>query len=83
MEQIVFGIGITALAGTLATVAGSAEDTESNIGSQGDPNSQVQLAPQMGFVHRIFNKAVAGEPRHMVCGVLWVQDLHGPFWPCR
>ena len=60
--NIVFGIGITALAGALATVAGSAEDTESNIGSQGDPNSQVQLAPQMGFVHRIFNKAVAGEP---------------------
>ena len=62
MEQIVFGIGITALTGALATVAGSAEDTESNIGSQGDPNSQVQLAPQMGFLHRIFNKAVAGEP---------------------
>src|SRR5512137_1928908 len=62
MEQIVFGIGITALTGALATMAGSAEDTESNIGSQGDPNSQVQLAPQMGFVHRIFNKAVAGEP---------------------
>ncbi|MEI7857133.1 MAG: tetrahydromethanopterin S-methyltransferase subunit E, partial [Methanomicrobiales archaeon] len=62
MENIVFGIGITALTGALATVAGSAEDTESNIGSQGDPNSQVQLAPQMGFLHRIFNKAVAGEP---------------------
>src|SRR5512136_1095251 len=62
MEHIVFGIGITALTGALATVAGAAEDTESNIGSQGDPNSQVQLAPQMGFVHRIFNKAVAGEP---------------------
>ncbi len=62
MEHIVFGIGITALAGALATVAGSAEDTESDIGSQGDPNSQVQLAPQMGFLHRIFNKAIAGEP---------------------
>jgi tetrahydromethanopterin S-methyltransferase subunit E len=62
MEDIVFGIGITALTGALATIAGAAEDTESNIGSQGDPNSQVQLAPQMGFMHRIFNKAVAGEP---------------------
>jgi tetrahydromethanopterin S-methyltransferase subunit E len=62
MESIVFGIGITALTGALATVAGAAEDTESNIGSQGDPNSQVQLAPQMGYVHRIFNKAIAGEP---------------------
>ncbi len=62
MENIVLGIGITALAGALAAVAGAAEDTESNIGSQGDPNSQVQLAPQMGYIHRIFNKAVAGEP---------------------
>jgi len=62
VESIVLGIGITALAGSLAAVAGAAEDTESNIGSQGDPNSQVQLAPQMGYVHRIFNKAVAGEP---------------------
>jgi tetrahydromethanopterin S-methyltransferase subunit E len=62
MEEIVFGIGITALAGALASVAGAAEDTESDIGSQGDPNSQVQLAPQMGYVHRIFNKAIAGEP---------------------
>jgi tetrahydromethanopterin S-methyltransferase subunit E len=62
VANIIFGIGITALTGALATVAGSAEDTESNIGSQGDPNSQVQLAPQMGFLHRIFNKAIAGEP---------------------
>jgi tetrahydromethanopterin S-methyltransferase subunit E len=62
MESIVFGIGITALAGALATVAGAAENVESDIGSQGDPNSQVQLAPQMGYIHRIFNKAVAGEP---------------------
>jgi tetrahydromethanopterin S-methyltransferase subunit E len=62
VESIVFGIGITALAGALATVAGAAENTESDIGSQGDPNSQVQLAPQMGYIHRIFNKAVAGEP---------------------
>lgn len=62
MENLVLGIGITALAGALATVAGAAEDTESDIGSQGDPNSQVQLAPQMGYIHRIFNKAISGEP---------------------
>ena len=62
MESIVFGIGITALAGALATVAGAAENTESDIGSQGDPNSQVQLAPQMGYIHRIYNKAISGEP---------------------
>jgi tetrahydromethanopterin S-methyltransferase subunit E len=62
MVNVLFGIGITALAGALASIAGSAENVESDIGSQGDPNSQVQLAPQMGYIHRIFNKAVAGEP---------------------
>lgn len=77
MEEIVFGIGITALAGALATVAGAAEDVESDIGSQGDPNSQVQLAPQMGYIHRIFNKAVSGEPP--VYG-LWVALGAGLAW---
>ena len=62
MDNIVFSIGITALAGALAAVAGAAENVESDIGSQGDPNSQVQLAPQMGYIHRIYNKAIAGEP---------------------
>ncbi|MDG6257958.1 MAG: tetrahydromethanopterin S-methyltransferase subunit E [Methanomicrobiaceae archaeon] len=62
VENLVLGIGVTALAGALATVAGAAEDTESDIGSQGDPNSQVQLAPQMGYIHRIYNKAISGEP---------------------
>ena len=75
--SILIGIGITALAGALAAAAGAAEDTESNIGSQGDPNSQVQLAPQMGYTHRIYNKAVSGEPPAytlwvtLSCGVLW------------
>ncbi|HJJ41983.1 MAG TPA: tetrahydromethanopterin S-methyltransferase subunit E [Methanocorpusculum sp.] len=77
MEEILIGIGVTALAGALAAVAGAAEDTESNIGSQGDPNSQVQLAPQMGYTHRIYNKAVSGEPPAytlwvtLACGVAW------------
>ncbi|MDD1658302.1 MAG: tetrahydromethanopterin S-methyltransferase subunit E, partial [Methanomicrobiales archaeon] len=35
VENIVLGIGLTAMAGALATVAGAAEDTESDIGSQG------------------------------------------------
>ncbi|MDI6718086.1 MAG: tetrahydromethanopterin S-methyltransferase subunit E [Methanomicrobiales archaeon] len=77
VDQIVFGIGITALAGALATVAGAAEDTESDIGSQGDPNSQVQLAPQMGYIHRIFNKAIAGEPPAYG---LWVALGAGVAW---
>ena len=49
MEQIVFGIGITALAGALATVAGSAEDTESNIGSQGGPELTGSARSADGF----------------------------------
>ncbi len=77
MEEILFGIGISALAGALATVAGAAEDTESDIGSQGDPNSQVQLAPQMGYVHRIFNKAISGEPPAYG---LWVALAAGIAW---
>ena len=77
MEEIIFGIGITALAGALATIAGAAEDTESDIGSQGDPNSQVQLAPQMGYVHRIFNKAIAGAPSAYG---LWVALGAGLAW---
>lgn len=77
MENIVLGIGVAALAGALATVAGAAEDTESDIGSQGDPNSQVQLAPQMGYMHRIFNKAIAGEPP---AWGLWITIGAGVAW---
>ncbi|WP_298666389.1 tetrahydromethanopterin S-methyltransferase subunit E [uncultured Methanofollis sp.] len=77
MESVLLGIGVTALAGALATVAGAAEDTESNIGSQGDPNSQVQLAPQMGYIHRIYNKAVSGEPPAYG---LWVTISAGVAW---
>ena len=49
LDNIVFSIGITALAGALATVAGAAEDVESDIGSQGDPNSQVQTRTADGL----------------------------------
>lgn len=55
-------MGILALMGALATIAGAAEDLESDAGSQSNPNSQVQLAAQMDFPHRIFNKAISGEP---------------------
>ena len=52
----------TALAGFLAFLAGIFEDSESNAGSASNPNSQVQLAPQIGNRHRYFNKAISGEP---------------------
>lgn len=56
------GMGALALMGAAATIAGASEDLESDIGSQSNPNSQVQLAPQMSYPHRIFNKAISGEP---------------------
>ncbi|MGB9936542.1 MAG: tetrahydromethanopterin S-methyltransferase subunit E [Methanobacterium sp.] len=65
VDPMITGLGIVALMGAAATIAGAAEDLESDIGSMSNPNSQVQLAPQMGNLHRMFNKAVSGEP------VLW------------
>jgi len=65
------GMGLVALMGAAATVAGCSEDLESDIGSQSNPNSQVQLAAQVGYPHRIFNKAISGEPpsNAMYCAV--------------
>ncbi|HNS24527.1 MAG TPA: tetrahydromethanopterin S-methyltransferase subunit E, partial [Methanobacteriaceae archaeon] len=65
MEAMIAGLGVVALMGAAATIAGAAEDLESDVGSQSNPNSQVQLAPQMGNLHRMFNKAVSGEPVSM------------------
>jgi tetrahydromethanopterin S-methyltransferase subunit E len=65
MDPYITGVGIVALMGAAATIAGAAEDLESDTGSMSNPNSQVQLAPQMGNLHRIFNKAVSGEPVQM------------------
>ncbi len=55
-------MGLLAAMGALATVAGASEDIESDAGSQSNPNSQVQLAAQVGHPHRIYNKAISGEP---------------------
>ncbi|WP_414470360.1 tetrahydromethanopterin S-methyltransferase subunit E [Methanobacterium sp. ACI-7] len=65
VDPMITGLGIVALMGAAATIAGAAEDLESDVGSMSNPNSQVQLAPQMGNLHRMFNKAASGEP------VLW------------
>jgi tetrahydromethanopterin S-methyltransferase subunit E len=62
MDPMIAGLGVVALMGAAATIAGAAEDLESDVGSMSNPNSQVQLAPQMGNLHRMFNKAVSGEP---------------------
>jgi tetrahydromethanopterin S-methyltransferase subunit E len=65
VDPMIAGLGVVALMGAAATIAGAAEDLESDVGSMSNPNSQVQLAPQMGNLHRIFNKAVSGEPVQM------------------
>lgn len=62
VDAVIAGLGVVALIGAAATIAGAAEDLESDTGSTSNPNSQVQLAPQMGNLHRIFNKAISGEP---------------------
>ena len=62
MDPTLLVLGALALSGAAATVAGYAEDLESDVGSQSNPNSQVQLGPQMGNIHRYFNKAISGEP---------------------
>ena len=70
MEPLI-SMGMLALIGAAATIAGASEDLESDVGSQSNANSQVQLAPQMGYVHRIYNKAIAGEPvsNGMMCTI--------------
>jgi len=65
VDPMIAGLGVVALMGAAATIAGAAEDLESDVGSMSNPNSQVQLAPQMGNLHRMFNKAVSGEPVQM------------------
>jgi tetrahydromethanopterin S-methyltransferase subunit E len=65
VDAVIAGLGVAALMGAAATIAGAAEDLESDVGSMSNPNSQVQLAPQMGNLHRIFNKAISGEPVQM------------------
>jgi tetrahydromethanopterin S-methyltransferase subunit E len=60
--DLLIGMGVLAFISAVAAVAGYTEDLESVVGSQSNPNSQVQLAPQMKYPHRLFNKAISGEP---------------------
>ncbi len=62
MLQVVLYIAWMLVIAFLAYIACNFEDIESDIGSQSNPNSQVQLAPQVGYIHRFFNKAISGEP---------------------
>ena len=55
-------LAVLSLIVALGILIGWFEDLESDSGSQSNPNSQVQLAPQVGVLHRIYNKAISGEP---------------------
>ena len=59
-------LGVVALMGAVATIGGAAEDLESDIGSQSNPNSQVQLAPKRLLVNQSL----------MVFGVVLLDLLH-------
>lgn len=60
--DIIFNLGLVTLMGLFAIIAGTFEDLESDVASTSNPNSQVQLAPQVGNLHKLFNRAVSGEP---------------------
>ena len=84
--DITMGMAVLALMGALAAIAGCMEDLETDVGSQSNANSQVQLAPQMGFLHRIYNKAISGEPvsygfSGVTSGVVTVVLLNAKFYP--
>lgn len=58
---------LVAFMGLIAIVAGIFEDLESDVASTSNPNSQVQLAPQVGKLHKFFNRAISGEPLLVGC----------------
>ena len=60
--DIIYNLMLVAFMGLLAIIAGMFEDLESDVASTSNPNSQVQLAPQVGNLHKLFNRAVSGEP---------------------
>lgn len=60
--DLIYNLMLTVFMGLIAIVAGMFEDLESDVASTSNPNSQVQLAPQIGNLHKLFNRAVSGEP---------------------
>ncbi|OED30231.1 tetrahydromethanopterin S-methyltransferase subunit E [Methanosphaera sp. WGK6] len=60
--DILYNLGLVILMSFFAIIAGIFEDLESDVASTSNPNSQVQLAPQIGNLHKLFNRAVSGEP---------------------
>jgi len=60
--DIFFNLILVGFMALVAIIAGIFEDLESDVASTSNPNSQVQLAPQIGNLHKLFNRAVSGEP---------------------
>ncbi|AWX32612.1 tetrahydromethanopterin S-methyltransferase subunit E [Methanosphaera sp. BMS] len=60
--NILSNILLVTFMGLIAIIAGMFEDLESDVASTSNPNSQVQLAPQVGKLHKYFNRAISGEP---------------------
>lgn len=60
--DILTNMAAVALMTLVAIIAGIFEDLESDVASTSNPNSQVQLAPQVGNLHKLFNRAISGEP---------------------
>jgi tetrahydromethanopterin S-methyltransferase subunit E len=60
--DMIFNLILVGLMSLIAIIAGIFEDLESDVASTSNPNSQVQLAPQVGNLHKLFNRAVSGEP---------------------
>ena len=60
--DIIFNLMVVTLMGLVAIIAGIFEDLESDVASTSNPNSQVQLASEVGNLHKFFNRAISGEP---------------------
>lgn len=60
--DVILNLVLVAFMGLIAIIAGIFEDLESDLASTSNPNSQVQLAPQIGNLHKLFNRAISGEP---------------------
>ena len=60
--DIIFHLMVVTLMGLVAIIAGIFEDLESDVASTSNPNSQVQLASEVGNLHKFFNRAISGEP---------------------
>ena len=60
--DVLTNLATLSLMALIAIIAGIFEDLESDVASTSNPNSQVQLAPQVGYLHKYFNRAISGEP---------------------